>query len=1052
LIITQLGLKKPISSDNADLRIYIGDNMDLLDTLLTNKQNKIYAQPSAPTSPVANDLWINTTTAPFTLSIYIGSTWAPIAGGSTFTEDSTHRWTTDAEKNAWNAKADALTTTSALNNKVDVVTGKGLSTNDYTTAEKTKLSNLSNYTNQSVLNLLSDSAGSLYYNGAPIASGGSVVLEPDYVVKDAWNTTGTRVLPTGDNYKFYINNTGNADLTFTINSITFTVKASEEFEDIFDPFTQVIITATSTFDANVSGLKSGSSLPIYSVKDYFSGSVNTIRSFSGSVYGVVISNDGLSALTYTVNGLVLTVDTGDVVERFFDALTEVTINSTVAYRAYIKSGLNAVVTGSTTADITPPIDVTNLTANNITTTSLTLSWNASTSNDVVSYDIYNGTTLLGNTATTNFDVTGLTEKTQYTFYVKARDTSNNIASGTPLTITTTDVTAPANATNLTTTNMTQTTLTLNWIASVSSDVSGYDVYNGTTLLGNATANTYNVTGLTSGTSYTFNVKAKDASNNTASGATVSTITIPSDVVGLTTNSLTSTSLTVIWSLSTGATSYDVYNGATLLGNTTTNTYNISGLTASTQYTFKVIAKNTSGASAGVTTIATTSSTTVVPVSNLTAGTATINSIPVTWIASTSTIANQEIAFSTDGTNYSTPVTLASGVTSYTVSGLSAGITYTIRVVAIDASANQSVPAYVSKATATSISYTASALPAAGTYDSTQNVVLSCTPNGATIYYTTNGSTPSTSSSVYSTAIPVSATTTLKFFAQDAVGNLTTVQTANYIMDTVAPNPAMNPVVGTPTNSTIPVSWTLSDSVDVANYEVAYSNDNFVNNTVIASSVVNSSSNSYTVTGLNPNTLYTVRIVAIDGAGNRSSNNPTIQATTAVSGKVNDASLTYYVDNPANGEITALESTNYFNGSSPFTLEITATFGTNSLILLRERETVSGQQRIQIKLGTSKLNVTLYGTNAGADAWTAINPGTVVDITVSHHIAIVRNTTNLYVYVDNALYGSATMASTVLLDNSGVKPVLLAPTSTKNIAYYNRALSSTELTQNYNALK
>ena len=34
----------------------------------------------------------------------------------------------------------------SIDNKVDKISGKGLSTNDYTTAEKTKLAGLSNYT------------------------------------------------------------------------------------------------------------------------------------------------------------------------------------------------------------------------------------------------------------------------------------------------------------------------------------------------------------------------------------------------------------------------------------------------------------------------------------------------------------------------------------------------------------------------------------------------------------------------------------------------------------------------------------------------------------------------------------------------------------------------------------------------------------------------------------------------------------------------------------------------------------------------------------------
>ena len=52
----------------------------------------------------------------------------------------------------------------------------------------------------------------------------------------------------------------------------------------------------------------------------------------------------------------------------------------------------------------------------------------------------------------------------------------------------------------------------------------------------------------------------------------------------------------------------------------------------------------------------------------------------------------------------------------------------------------------------------------GTYIFTQSVELSCATDGATIYYTTDGSTPTTSSNVYSSAISVSATTTIKAIA------------------------------------------------------------------------------------------------------------------------------------------------------------------------------------------------------------------------------------------------------------------------------------------------
>jgi hypothetical protein len=49
-------------------------------------------------------------------------------------------------------------------------------------------------------------------------------------------------------------------------------------------------------------------------------------------------------------------------------------------------------------------------------------------------------------------------------------------------------------------------------------------------------------------------------------------------------------------------------------------------------------------------------------------------------------------------------------------------------------------------------------PGTGTYTSTQSVTISDSTPGATIYYTTNGSAPTTSSAVYSSAISVSSST------------------------------------------------------------------------------------------------------------------------------------------------------------------------------------------------------------------------------------------------------------------------------------------------------
>ncbi|MBQ9302859.1 chitobiase/beta-hexosaminidase C-terminal domain-containing protein [Butyrivibrio sp.] len=55
-------------------------------------------------------------------------------------------------------------------------------------------------------------------------------------------------------------------------------------------------------------------------------------------------------------------------------------------------------------------------------------------------------------------------------------------------------------------------------------------------------------------------------------------------------------------------------------------------------------------------------------------------------------------------------------------------------------------------------------PAAGTYTAAQSVEISCTTDGAEIYYTTDGNDPSASSTKYSSAIAVGETTTIKAIA------------------------------------------------------------------------------------------------------------------------------------------------------------------------------------------------------------------------------------------------------------------------------------------------
>ena len=70
-------------------------------------------------------------------------------------------------------------------------------------------------------------------------------------------------------------------------------------------------------------------------------------------------------------------------------------------------------------------------------------------------------------------------------------------------------------------------------------------------------------------------------------------------------------------------------------------------------------------------------------------------------------------------------------------------------------------------------------PVGGTYSSAQTVAISTTTPSATIYYTTNGATPTTSSSVYAGPVSVAATETLRAIAMASGGSASPVNSAAY---------------------------------------------------------------------------------------------------------------------------------------------------------------------------------------------------------------------------------------------------------------------------------
>lgn len=86
-------------------------------------------------------------------------------------------------------------------------------------------------------------------------------------------------------------------------------------------------------------------------------------------------------------------------------------------------------------------------------------------------------------------------------------------------------------------------------------------------------------------------------------------------------------------------------------------------------------------------------------------------------------------------------------------------------------------------------------PPAGTYTAAQSVEIGDSISGATIYYTTDGTAPTTKSTEYSSAIEVAASETLSAIAVATGYAQSSVATAAYVIETPAATPVISPAAG-----------------------------------------------------------------------------------------------------------------------------------------------------------------------------------------------------------------------------------------------------------------
>ena len=239
------------------------------------------------------------------------------------------------------------------------------------------------------------------------------------------------------------------------------------------------------------------------------------------------------------------------------------------------------------------------------------------------------------------------------------------------------ITIPASPSGVTATAEGITSIRISWDRV--KGVAGYVVHNKGNLVTsiNYFTTSYDVIGLSPNTAYTYNIRACNESGcSPASSITTTTpVAIPVSPSGVTFTALSSTSLSISWESIVGAVTYEVRDGdglVTTISHPATS-YTATGLSSNTEYTYRVRACNTSGCSDFVDIIAMIA----IPVT------------PIGFTATASGLTSLSISWSSvDGAEYY-QVSNNEGLvannthpnTSYTVTGLSPNTKYTYRVIA-----------------------------------------------------------------------------------------------------------------------------------------------------------------------------------------------------------------------------------------------------------------------------------------------------------------------------------------------------------------------------------
>ncbi|WP_431088852.1 alpha-amylase family glycosyl hydrolase [Paenibacillus sp. 8b26] len=164
----------------------------------------------------------------------------------------------------------------------------------------------------------------------------------------------------------------------------------------------------------------------------------------------------------------------------------------------------------------------------------------------------------------------------------------------------------------------------------------------------------------------------------------------------------------------------------------------------------------------------------------------------------------------------------------------------------------------------------SASPVPKTYDSSQTVTLSSTNSDDKIYYTIDGSTPTTSSTLYTSPIQVASSLTIKAFGVNSIGQTGNASSFAYVIDLNADLQAPTITANLPaghSDSSVTVSFNLKDN-KAATTKAYYTEDGTEPTTSSKVYILGNALAGLTGPSILISKTTTLKFLVIDGAGNQ----------------------------------------------------------------------------------------------------------------------------------------------------------------------------------------